>query len=1041
MHTMTADGLKVLEAEEYKIMTEKVGVSHSFSNPFASTFFDFECLLANGTGDPCDAYRAEAYADMMFVNLRVDSLMWLWLSTIFQYSLAQGAGIPRPRFVDGRIDWPGVIFWLSWMLTQLCQFLVVFLSLVMQIASYLGVRERTDPCMIRVDNVTLLDEYAKVTFAAQPALLGRLLLLVVYGYLLSLGVLVFNGRNMNEVDFKAEASKTKTSLVQPIPLARVLYFISRWALYGICLGTVGGWLGWPVALVLAAVGSLTGGFRRGNDWLTRATIAKCALGVLLALPILPNLVYLPLAVLFLLFVKLSFAAGWLLTIIESTATWCCSCLVGMAKWVLTKIATISESTATIIESAATWCCSGLVGIAKWVLTNIATQLKTAISWLAPLGSLELSSGMSMVVQGLAYTETSVSTLAGGLACVLGCLALSPLVAYGTWAAEQGRLESDYSGSEDSVVDAVQARPWILWLLVAMPVVLLVADCFLQGQLLFVRCRDRTYRSSPVPIGTYRPQVRTSARIDVYVILTVYVIPFLLALGFAIFFTSLDDSFIERLLNSIWMHAKVCYADSFAVLAKFHINVSGLWPFFNSVIADIVALEEELVARVSSSWTPFLECLADIKGHVMEVVHEALKMHAALKMQRFLEIDPSYFVEQSAKLDVLNTVLAVLKMLAPFGSNLFALGDVVKGLVSGEKEEGDDDDDGQVEVHECVADPKLAQLEADFELLCQRGRLSDDEALLDLSGPLGPLLDLSGLAAEDVTTIGRWLKTQEDQTLTELNLGGNSIGDEGAKAIGGALAVNGVLKTLNLFRNNIGPEGATAIGEALRGNGVLTDLNLCNNKIRDEGAAAIAEALRGNAVLTKLALDGDELDLPKLRGTDPVESLDLSSKGLGSASAIVIASLIAGNGVLTDLNLLGNKIGPTGATAIAEALSVNGVLADLNLGRNQIGDEGAKAIGGALAVNGVLKVLNLRDNRISDAGAAAIAEALRANGVLKSLALSGNNIRNEGATALADALRVNGVMTRLWLGFNNIGDEGAGAIRDAVSGRVGFELFA
>ena len=136
MHTMTADGLAEVETEEGEIVTEeRIG----FSSPFAPTFFDFECLLANGTGDPCDAYVAEAFADQMFVPLRVDSLVRLWLSTIFLYSLAQIGGIPRPRFVDRRIDWPGVVFWLSWMTTQACQFFVVGLSLAMQVVAFFGV--------------------------------------------------------------------------------------------------------------------------------------------------------------------------------------------------------------------------------------------------------------------------------------------------------------------------------------------------------------------------------------------------------------------------------------------------------------------------------------------------------------------------------------------------------------------------------------------------------------------------------------------------------------------------------------------------------------------------------------------------------------------------------------------------------------------------------------------------------------------------------------------------------------------------------------
>ena len=46
------------------------------------------------------------------------------------------------------------------------------------------------------------------------------------------------------------------------------------------------------------------------------------------------------------------------------------------------------------------------------------------------------------------------------------------------------------------------------------------------------------------------------------------------------------------------------------------------------------------------------------------------------------------------------------------------------------------------------------------------------------------------------------------------------------------------------------------------------------------------------------LDGFALPVKKLKGTDPVETLDLSGKNLGVFSAVVIASLIGVNGALT-----------------------------------------------------------------------------------------------------------------------------------------------
>ena len=84
------------------------------------------------------------------------------------------------------------------------------------------------------------------------------------------------------------------------------------------------------------------------------------------------------------------------------------------------------------------------------------------------------------------------------------------------------------------------------------------------------------------------------------------------------------------------------------------------------------------------------------------------------------------------------------------------------------------------------------------------------------------------------------------------------------------------------------------------------------------------------------LDGYALPIKKLKGTEPVESLDLSGKNLHVASAIVIASLISVNGSLTSLDLSKNQLCGLdflgrgtftiqGITAIADALRVNGAL--------------------------------------------------------------------------------------------------------------------
>ena len=70
------------------------------------------------------------------------------------------------------------------------------------------------------------------------------------------------------------------------------------------------------------------------------------------------------------------------------------------------------------------------------------------------------------------------------------------------------------------------------------------------------------------------------------------------------------------------------------------------------------------------------------------------------------------------------------------------------------------------------------------------------------------------------------------------------------------------------------------------------------------------------------MDGYALPVKKIKGTDPVETLDLSRKSLGVASAVVIASLIGVNGALTSVELRGNELGDEGWGAIFAAICGN-----------------------------------------------------------------------------------------------------------------------
>ena len=56
-----------------------------------------------------------------------------------------------------------------------------------------------------------------------------------------------------------------------------------------------------------------------------------------------------------------------------------------------------------------------------------------------------------------------------------------------------------------------------------------------------------------------------------------------------------------------------------------------------------------------------------------------------------------------------------------------------------------------------------------------------------------------------------------------------------------------------------------------------------------------------------SVDGHALQIDELKGTKPTEKIDLSNKGLGVASAIIIASCIKENGVLKELKCAAARV--------------------------------------------------------------------------------------------------------------------------------------
>ncbi|MFD7624810.1 gala protein [Streptomyces sp. NPDC059851] len=252
----------------------------------------------------------------------------------------------------------------------------------------------------------------------------------------------------------------------------------------------------------------------------------------------------------------------------------------------------------------------------------------------------------------------------------------------------------------------------------------------------------------------------------------------------------------------------------------------------------------------------------------------------------------------------------------------------------------------------------------------------------------------------------------------LLLGTNSIGNEGARTLAGALGDGHGLHTLYLGCNRIGPDGVAALADALADDTSVKALWLKRNPVLADGAATLAALLRRNRTLRTLDLvntgigsDGVRLLLDALRTREtPLERLFLGGNGLTADDAPLLAALIRDAGV-RELYLPANHLGDEGAAVLAAAAAADPTRpVRLGLGGNGIGPDGARALADAL---GGIEALDL---------GRALSE--------RSLGSTGNATGDDGAYALAAALP-GSPLRRLELRHTGLTGRGAKCLLAAV----------
>jgi hypothetical protein len=178
-------------------------------------------------------------------------------------------------------------------------------------------------------------------------------------------------------------------------------------------------------------------------------------------------------------------------------------------------------------------------------------------------------------------------------------------------------------------------------------------------------------------------------------------------------------------------------------------------------------------------------------------------------------------------------------------------------------------------------------------------------------------------------------------LTVANLLGNQLDAESAKMLAKVAKQKGISlcgiqrnqTTADFSKQSLNPPDAMLLASDLSQTvvtGALTEVRWPS--VFGPQIVTCSE-LTACALRIQVNLDGYGLPIKKLKGIEPVESLDLSNKRLGVASAIVIASLIGVNGALTSIDLSSNQLtnyskNMMGIKELAAALRANGALTNL-----------------------------------------------------------------------------------------------------------------
>lgn len=301
-----------------------------------------------------------------------------------------------------------------------------------------------------------------------------------------------------------------------------------------------------------------------------------------------------------------------------------------------------------------------------------------------------------------------------------------------------------------------------------------------------------------------------------------------------------------------------------------------------------------------------------------------------------------------------------------------------------------------------------------------------------------------LTDEDASILYQTLRA--NTFIIGVDLGYNTIGDDGAMILGLLLQETVCLQWLVLSYNDIGSAGGQAIAKGLQVNETLNKLRLNGNKIKNKGGLELAGALQVNTMLEELDLAETDLEIESilamatvLNNNSTLKSINLNRPILFTRqeeTTVHMAKMLKVNVRLREIHLAHYDMRDFGAERLKENLIDNLMLTHLDVRSNNITRDGAKQLAILLKRNTPLELLNLAYNRIEDDGAVALAEALASyNTNLTSLVICSNNIASEGLCSVARAMRSNGSLRAIYIWGNKLEEPACRAFQDLLNGPI------